>query len=95
MNYFEFGSVIQMSFYDISYLELWQGSGAICAVLVERIMSTNSVKLFCIWTSGLEGHVVYKISYLELWRPSWSVEWNHLCNFGRGHYWGTFIYNYF
>ena len=23
------------------------------------------------------------ISYLELWQPLCSVEWNHLCNFGR------------
>ena len=26
------------------------------------------------------------ISYLELWQLPCSVEWNHLCNFGRGHY---------
>ena len=26
------------------------------------------------------------ISYLELWRPFRSVEQNHLCNFGKGHY---------
>ena len=26
------------------------------------------------------------ISYLELWQPFCSVERNHLCNFGRGHY---------
>ena len=25
------------------------------------------------------------ISYLELWLPFCSVEWNHLCNFGRGY----------
>ena len=23
------------------------------------------------------------ISYLELWQPLCSVDWNHLCNFGR------------
>ena len=27
-----------------------------------------------------------KISYLELWWPSCSVEWNHLCNFEKGHH---------
>ena len=27
------------------------------------------------------------ISYLALWRPLCSVEWNHLCTIGRGHYW--------
>ena len=26
------------------------------------------------------------ISYLEFWRPFCSVEWHHLCNFGKGHY---------
>ena len=26
------------------------------------------------------------ISYLELWQPFCSVEQNHLCNFGKGHY---------
>ena len=26
------------------------------------------------------------ISYLDLWQPLCSVELNHLCNFGRGHY---------
>ena len=26
------------------------------------------------------------ISYLELWQPFSSAEWNHLCNFGRGHH---------
>ena len=26
------------------------------------------------------------ISYLELWQPVWSVEQNHLCNFGRRHH---------
>ena len=26
------------------------------------------------------------ISYTELWQPFRSVEWNHLCNFGRGYY---------
>ena len=26
------------------------------------------------------------ISYLELWRPLCLAQWNHLCNFGRGHH---------
>ena len=25
------------------------------------------------------------ISYLEPWRPLRSIEWNHLCNYGRRH----------
>ena len=46
-----------------------------------------------IWTSGSGGDVVVQeemsfkdISYLELWQPICSVEWNHLCNFGRRHH---------
>ena len=27
-----------------------------------------------------------EISYLELWRPLYSVDLNHLCNFGRRHH---------
>ena len=52
MNYFEIGPVVheEMSFTDISYLELWrpfiQRSEIICAILVEGIMRNNSVKLF-------------------------------------------------
>ena len=26
------------------------------------------------------------ISYLELWQSLCSVEWNHLCNFGKRHH---------
>ena len=26
------------------------------------------------------------ISHLELWQPLKSVDWNHLCNFGREHH---------
>ena len=48
-------------------------------------MRNNSVKLFSIWVCG-SGNVVKKISYLELWQPSCLVEWNHLCNFERGHH---------
>ena len=51
-NYFEIGPVIQknMSFKDISNLELWQPicstERAIYAILVGVIMRNNSVKLF-------------------------------------------------
>ena len=45
-----------MLFKDISHLELWQSffqwGGTICAILVSTVMRNNSVKLFCIWTSG-------------------------------------------
>ena len=59
---FEFGPVVQeMSFKDISYLELWQ---PFCLAELNHlcnfhkdIMRNNSVKLYEIWTSGL-GDVV-------------------------------------
>ena len=44
------------------------------------------------WNSIEFGTVVHEeilfkdISYLELWQPLCSVEWNHLCNFGRVHH---------
>ena len=34
----------------------------------------------------LEVMLFKDISYLELWWPFCSVEPNHLCNFGKGHY---------
>ena len=51
LNYFNFGPVVQeISFEDISYLELWQPlfqrSKTIFAILVEGIMRNFSVKLF-------------------------------------------------
>ena len=60
---FDFGPVVQedMSFKDISYLELWrpfvQRSRIISAILEAAIMMNNSVKLLYIWTSG-SGNVV-------------------------------------
>ena len=30
--------------------------------------------------------VLKEISNLELWRPFCLAEWNHSCNFGKGHY---------
>ena len=49
-------------------------------------MRTISVKLFLFWTSGSGENGVKDISYLELWKPFCSVEGNHFCNFGKGHY---------
>ena len=65
---FGFGPVVQeISFEDISYLELCQPlflwSKTISAILVKSIMRNISVKLFYIWTSG-SGEKV--ISHLEL-----------------------------
>ena len=39
------------------------------------------------WSYIKFGPVVQEdISYLKLWRPFCSAEWNHLCNFERGHH---------
>ena len=49
-------------------------------------MRDNSENLFRIRASVSGDNVVLKISNLELWRPTCSVDKNHFCNFGRGHY---------
>ena len=36
----------EMLFKNISYLQLWQWSGTICAILVEGVMRNNSVNYF-------------------------------------------------
>ena len=33
-----------------------------------------------------QGQNLKKKSHLELWWPFCSAEWNHLCNFCKGHY---------
>ena len=56
----KFGPGVQeMSFKDIL---IWNSggpfviwNGTICAILVDGIKRNNSVKLFCIWTSGSGG----------------------------------------
>ena len=52
----------EMSFKDISYLELWQplcsADKKYCAILAEGIMRNDSVKLFWILTSDLGGNAV-------------------------------------
>ena len=56
-----------------------QRSGTICAILVEGIMRNNSLNLFWIWASASQ---MWFKRFL-IWS---SVEWNHLCNFERGHH---------
>ena len=90
-NHFEFEPVVQKCCLKMFLIygsgsHFVRQSGTFCAILVEGIMRNNSVKLFWIRDSGLGGDVVKKISYLELWQSSCSVEWYHLCNFGRGHH---------
>ena len=64
-SYMKFGPVVQKEiwFKNISFLELWQppfvqGTGIICAILVEGIMRAIHVKLYEIWTSGSGKDVV-------------------------------------
>ena len=48
--------------------------------LLEDIIRNNSVKLFCIWTSGSDV-VLSRVLATPL-----LAKRNHLCNFGRGHH---------
>ena len=53
--------------------------------LVAVITKNNSVKSFLILDQVKEMSFI-DISYLEFWPPLCLAEWNHLCNFGRGHH---------
>ena len=46
-------------------------------------MGNIHVKLYEIWTSGSN---VVSTFLLELWQHLCSVDWNHLCKFGRRHH---------
>ena len=88
----KFGPVVQeeMSFIDISYLELWQPLCSVDWIHLCNIGRRHHEKQSCkiIFNLGqwfrrkLRSKV---ISYLELWQPFCSAERNHLCNFGRGY----------
>ena len=82
MKLFEFGPVVQEFLIWSFGSPPVRWSQTICEILVEPMQRNNSVKLFCIWTSGSG------ISYLELWQPPppCSVERNHFCNFERGYH---------
>ena len=56
----KFGQVVhqEMSFKDISYLELWQPFCTIYAIIEKGILRNNPVKLFRIWTNGSDGNAV-------------------------------------
>ena len=60
--------------------------GRVEPLIKEGIMGKIRVKLFEIWTSVTAEKSFKDISYLELWQPFCSVDWNHLCNFGRRHH---------
>ena len=60
---------------------------ATCAVMVEGNMRNISVNYNIEFGTVVQEEMLFKdISYLELWWPLSSVEWNHLCNFGREHH---------
>ena len=73
-----------MSFKDISYLELgWPLFGGVepfCAILVEGLMRSNSVKLFQIRTSSSRGDVVKWHLLSRALAVFCSAERNHMCN---------------
>ena len=78
--------VQEMSFKDISYLELWQ---PLCSVEWNHLCNFGRRHLkeqFCeiILILVQEDMFSQDISYLELWWPFCYVEQKHLCNFGRG-----------
>ena len=61
-----------------------QWSKIINAILKEGIMGNIHVKKFCL---VVQQDMSFKDnSYLELWQPLCSVDWNHLCHFGRRHH---------
>ena len=49
-------------------------------------MRNNSVIFLKIRPAFQEEISFNDISYLELWQPLCSMEWNHLCNFGKVHH---------
>ena len=79
-----------MSFKDISFLELWQpirsaDQNHLCN-FGRRYYEEQFVKLFWIWTSASEECHLNVFSYLDIWQPFCLAECNHICNLGRGYY---------
>ena len=86
----KFGPVVQeeMSFKDISYLELWR---PFCYVERKHLCNFGrgyQEEKFCEIILNVDQRFrrcVFKgISYLELWRPLFSGKRNHLCNLVEG-----------
>ena len=89
---FEFGQVVQeMSFKDISYLELWW---PLCSGEHNHLHNFGRVhheEPFCKIVLNLDQWFRRKcclkiFSYLELWQPFCSAEHYHLCNLPGGYY---------
>ena len=49
-------------------------------------MGNTHVKLYEIWTSRSRGDVIYRHLLSKALAALWTVDWNHLCNFGRRHH---------
>ena len=74
----KFGPVVQeMSFKEISYLELWQPLCSVDWNLVCNIGRRHHEEQPC-EISVVQEEMLFKgISYLELWQPFCSAEHNH------------------
>ena len=78
-----------MSFKDIPFLELWRHFLGGAEPFVQVWWKPPRETILCNYFEF--GPVVQEMSFkdisnLELWRHFCSVEWNHLCNFIRGHW---------
>ena len=87
------GPVVQMemSFKDISYLELWQPLGSVDWNYLynfgRRYHEEQSCEMFFEFGPMVQEEMLFKgISYLELWQPFCFAEHNPLCNFGTEYY---------
>ena len=92
MSLFKFGPVVQEEIWFKIFL-IWssggprvQWSGTIYASLKECVMVNIHLKVYEIWTSGSGGGFVYRYFLSGALTAFCLVEWNHLCNFGKGHY---------
>ena len=87
-----------MSFKDIYYLELWW---PFCSAEQNHLFIFGRgyheeqfwyhEEQFCEIILNLDHWLRIRCRSKDflceaLGQPSWSVEWNHLCNFGKGHY---------
>ena len=85
----KFGPVVQeISFKDISHLQLWQPLCSLNWIYLCNFGRRHHEEQFCVIILNLDQWFRRKwglkgISYLELWQPFGSVERNHLCNFRR------------
>ena len=71
LNYIKFGPAVQMSFKDISYLELWRPFGSaektICVIFVRGHYQEQFYMIILYLDQWFRCRL--KTYYLELWRP--------------------------